>query len=78
MPDKKWEAFWFEGNSAWGWMFNREEWERVKKEYKDDCRDAKRAQPPYDKPGRPYFGYRAECVGPETLGEWADKNGIIL
>ena len=77
--DRKWIPFWFEGNSAWGMIDSPGEFERIKKAYHgSDCRSAKRAGGDYESNGIPYFGYRAECIGAETLGEWADKNGIIL
>ena len=79
MSDKKWITFWFEGNAAWGIIDSRKEFEWIKKQYNgSDCRSAKRAGGGYERNGTPYVGYRAECKGPETLGSWADKNGIEL
>lgn len=77
--DTKWVPFWFEGNQAWGLIDSPEEWERIKAAYSTtDLRTAKRAGGDYESDGTPYFGFRAECKLPETLGEFADANGISI
>jgi len=79
MSETKWVQFWFDGNQAWGLIDSPEEWERVKEAYPTtDLRKAKRASNNYETNGTPYFGFRMECILPETLGEWADANGMKI
>jgi len=79
MGKTKWVTFWFEGNQAWGEIDSPEEWERIKAAYPTtDLRTAKRATAKYETDGTPYFGFRSECKLPETLGEFADANEMII
>jgi hypothetical protein len=72
-----WRKFWFEGNMAWGLIESPEDWRRIKVAYSDiNLRTARRCETlsyPY-----PYFGFSSECKGKETLGEFADNNGMNL
>lgn len=76
--EKTWVTFYFEGNSAWGLIDGPEKWQRIKSQWNgDSCLGAKRGGTK-ELNGRPLFGYGKDFTGPETLGEWAEKQGMIL
>jgi len=79
MENENWKEFWFEGNLCFGWIKNKEDWNKVKRAYKDmmniyDLEQAKRC--PYSDFDK--FGFAIECDGKQTLKEFADKNNMDL
>ncbi len=72
-----WETFWFEGNLAWGRIESPEDWERIQVAYIDGP-DLSSAQRFDNASSGPYFGFASECRGKETLGEFAEKNGMKI
>ena len=73
-----WKTFYFDGNDAWGKIDSRKEWERIKEAYKGTdlsvCRRCDFAK----KEGRDKFGFRAECSGEDTLGEFFAENNMEM
>lgn len=78
----KWTSFWYESNTAWGWISSKDEWEELKGSVEevfpgvtgDYFKDAKRCD---DAVGNE-FGFRSEHRGKETLGEFFEKNGMEI
>lgn len=78
---KKWKPFWLESNQAWGWIDKPSKWNRIKKSYQDtgiNISDAKESTSYAESTGAPYFGFRSECKGPGTLGEFFKKHGMAI
>jgi len=82
MPDG-WVRFWFEGNRYFEFVSGPNDWLKVLKAYgetgyktAEELRRAKRCDSAL--PHLHKFGFAIECSGEETLGEWADKNGMNL
>ena len=69
--ENKWIPFWFEGNLAWGLIETVEQWQKIETAYAGNSNPlfAKRNEFTY----RPYFGFRTECMGDETLLGWIKK-----
>lgn len=78
MGNDHWKPFWFEGNRACGWIESPGDWERIKNEYGQDTKFLASAKS-WDANKRPYFGFYLECNdGVDTLGEFANRNGMEL
>jgi len=76
---KGWVSFWFEGNQAWGMICGPGEWQVLKKAYPNiDLRTAKESTSYGASINMPYYGFRSECEGPKTLGEFFDENGMEI
>lgn len=82
-----WKRFFFEGNQAWGLIDSARDWKRIVAAYEDRLRD----EPDFLRNARVdpetllqtsrraiAFGFDLEHIGPLTLGEWADTNGMSL
>lgn len=67
----KWIPFWFEGNLAWGNIDSPAEWEKITDAYTGECNPISGKRNEIS--DRPYFGFRAECMGGETILGWAKK-----
>jgi hypothetical protein len=79
IPAKGWVPFWFEGNQAWGMIYSPGDWQRIKEAYPDtDLRMAKESIVYSQEICKPYFGFRRECEGPKTLGEFFAENGMEI
>jgi hypothetical protein len=78
-PAAGWTAFWFESNQAWGMIHGPGDWQRIKDAYPDtDLRTAKESVSYGANVGIPYYGFRHECQGPKTLGEFFAENGMEI
>jgi len=75
--EERWKSFWFEGKMAWGQIKNSKDWDKIKTAYSNDLDKLRKAQR-CDGSSVDYFGFAPECCGFETLGEFADKNGMKL
>ncbi|HUW90040.1 MAG TPA: hypothetical protein VMV43_05920 [Candidatus Nanopelagicaceae bacterium] len=76
-----WKKFWFEGNRYFGLVDSPEKWEDLKETYKDNfCEDLKGlfSAKRDESSDTDKFGFRSECRGRETLGEFFKKNGMIV
>jgi len=72
-----WVSFYFEGNLAWGEINTPEEWERIKKAYKDTSVNLYYAKN-NPKNTKPCFGLYSEYNGNENLGEFAEQHGMNI
>ena len=78
-PFPGWVPFWFESNLAWGMIHGPEDWQQIKEAYPNtDLRTAKEAATYAQVIRKPYYGFRRECEGPKTLGEFFDENGMEI
>ena len=62
-------SFWFEGNRWFGWVNTQEQFDDLLSVY-PDARDAKQSA---TFKGGMKFGFRMECDGDLTLGDWLDS-----
>jgi hypothetical protein len=77
MNEKNWVPFYFEGNQAWGWIKDAEEWERIKKAYDNDIKLLRTARrnPNNEKDA---FGFYNEYNGSDNLGDHEKKYDMDL
>ncbi len=74
---KSWKPFYFEGNLAWGWINNPQEWKRIQEAYKNSSVILTSAKRNLNNK-RDAFGFYHEYNGDETLGEFFKLHNMNL
>lgn len=76
MNANKWKRFWFEGNRWFGWIGDKEDWQRLRDAYDDKTDEQLLAAKKCDDASVPNFGFRREHTGAETLADFFSKHGM--
>jgi hypothetical protein len=77
--NSNWKNFWFESNLCWGNIKCFEDWERIKKIFKDeglglDPLNAKECK--WSTLEKPNYGFRREHIKKEILREFFKENNM--